>query len=177
MPTSCEGRQWYIISENSGVKQCTNGYDIPDGYDRGWDFYDSRDECCQLEFGAGNCDFLDACEPTASPTTSPATPAPTICASLPWKLLTGKCTNDLESVSNDEGHSLYSSAKECCAEEFEGDACIIDDICVSDTPTAAPTSEATQGSTPTVGKGAEFEEDTPLGPRVGSRRGLRVAAY
>ncbi|KAL9183976.1 hypothetical protein ACHAXT_002062 [Thalassiosira profunda] len=144
---------------------------------------------------------IDTPEPTLGSTTASGepvdtpnpTPAPTLCEERKWHMVSTKellfqCTN-----SDDVAVDLYNfetvyynTLEECCSSEFAEDVedvaqCLeeAEDVCVEPVfpvPTYAPTEEVTGGSTPTVGKGAEFEEHTPSDPRVGSsRRGLRAA--
>ncbi|KAL7526007.1 hypothetical protein ACHAXR_001268, partial [Thalassiosira sp. AJA248-18] len=74
-PTPCEGRKWYLLSTKTVEKLCTNGYDIPLSEVDSVDYFESRDECCDSEFDAGECEYRDVCveelitkKPTPSPT-------------------------------------------------------------------------------------------------------------
>ncbi len=50
-PTTCEERKWYALSMG-GELMCSNGYDLPAGWDGSEYYFESLQACCDAEFGA-----------------------------------------------------------------------------------------------------------------------------
>lgn len=168
VPTTCEGRKWYLLSTKEVLKLCTNGYDIPPGtvMDEG-DYYDTRQACCESEFDAGTCEFMDVCvtnspsttptsEPTVSPSSapttnspsrnptkvpssSPITSSPTTCDERKWHYSPeiNGCANTDDIDPSDE--KAFDSVTDCCLIEFGVEDCDSYDMC-------APTSSPSTGS-------------------------------
>ena len=89
-PTSCEERKWYFESTKEVLKLCSNE-NVPPGIE--YDYYDTRQECCETEFGNDEeCNTINVCgtndtpTPTSSPTSSPSgSPSKSPSKSPAWK--------------------------------------------------------------------------------------------
>ena len=142
-PTTCEERLWH---PNPFLKFCINdsnypaNWATPDLFEQY--FYNSLTECCLAIFGTKECESVDICFESNSPTVAPVTMAPTTCEERKFYALDDDspliCSNgyDIPKGWADDGY-YYDSLKDCCLSVFGSVAdCEYYDICA---PTPLPT--------------------------------------
>ena len=77
-PTTCEERKFHAIKIDEELI-CSNGYDVPPGWEGDGYYYSSLKDCCLSVFGnIASCEYVDVCAPPVTPDPTPKpTPKPT----------------------------------------------------------------------------------------------------
>ena len=149
-PTSCEERKFYAI-QNGEQLYCSNGYDIPAGWEGSKYYFNTLEACCEAEFGSSACYYEDVCNtlsPTAFPSESPVTPAPTPCEAQVFFFDGKTCSNEFYIADA----PAFNNVMICCnvnfgAGSFMNGGCNYVDMCNTTPPTPNPTPKPTKKPT------------------------------